>query len=73
MFQKRSEVIINPPTKVNLDSATLEPCSLLKENIVISTFDDVVNLYSDVVAAYSVCANKQNTSIKLLKQFGGIK
>ena len=60
-------------TQVNLDSSILVECPILDENPLIETFEDVIVLYSKLGTLYAECANKQSNSIKLLKQFGGIK
>lgn len=70
---KKPETVVPPDRIVNIDPRVLQYCDLLKENLDISTFDDILIAYSDISISYSVCANKQATSIKLLKEFGGIK
>lgn len=63
-----------PPAKpVAIDKAALEPCALLKEDIVLTSFPDLLVVYSDTATKYAECAKKQSNSIKLLKEFGGIK
>ncbi len=64
-------VYTNEPVQINKEA--LEHCSLLKEGLVITTFEDALLAYSDVATLYATCSNKQATSIKLLKQFGGTK
>lgn len=67
------EIAIPADKPVNISKEALEPCSLLKENLAISSFEDAIVAYGDLSTAYGTCANKQFTSIKLLKQFGNIK
>ena len=65
---------IVPPSKVvHIAPSVLESCTLLDENPLVSTFEDVLVLYSELATAYGVCADKQSNSIKLLKEFGNIK
>jgi hypothetical protein len=61
------------PKVVNLDSSVLEPCAILKEDIQILSFDQIIDLYGSLAAQYGICAIKQSNSIKLLKQFGNIE
>lgn len=65
--------VIAEAKPVQIEKEVLTPCSLLKENILFETFDDVRFEYSDLAVKYAECASKQNNSIKLLKTFGGIK
>ncbi len=71
-FRKPEPPAITPQT-INIDKAALEYCDLLKEDLVIKNFQDSLVAYGDLATAYSKCANKQATSVKLLKQFGNIK
>ena len=71
-FQKRAPSI-PPSTVVTIDKAALEQCSLLKEDLVVVTFEDALLVYGELATAYGTCATKQATSVKLLKQFGNIK
>lgn len=74
IFQKpKQEVVINTPSVVHIDTETLVPCPLLKEDVLVSNFDDALVQYGDLATLYGICANKQKISIKLLKQFGNIK
>ncbi len=72
-LKKNVEPPVIQPEVVNIDSAALEPCALLKEYVEVSTFEGIVNEYADIATSYAVCAKKQATSIKLLKEFGNIK
>lgn len=69
----KPEPAIEPAKTANIEKAALEPCSLLQEDIVLVTFPDLLVAYSDIATKYATCAGKQDTSIKLLKKFGGIK
>ena len=73
VFKKDPGPVTYTNAPVKLDREALEYCSLLKEGLVISTFEDAIIAYSDVATLYAACSNKQTNSIKLLKQFGGIK
>lgn len=69
-FQKEPTITTKP---INIDSEALTYCNLLNEDIKIISFEDAIVVYSGVVAAYSICANKQATSVKLLKFIGNKK
>lgn len=71
--RERTITIVEPAKVVNIAPEALKECNLLEENVVITTFEDAVIAYTNVVTAYGTCANKQTSSIKLLKQFGNIK
>lgn len=58
---------------VRLAPDSLTFCDMLKEDIVITTFEDAILAYGELATQYGTCANKQADSIKLLKKFGGIK
>lgn len=58
---------------VNLDSASLTLCDKLKEAVEVKSFEDIVAVYGELTTQYVVCANRQATSVRLLKQFGNIK
>lgn len=70
---KRVKPVITQDKVVRVDQKALEACALLSENVLIVTFEDMLRVYSDVATAYGVCAEKQNSSIKLIKEFGNIK
>lgn len=70
-FEQVPAITINKVVKIEKEA--LEPCGLLTEAVVVNTFEDGLIAYGDLAARYGACANKQNTSIKLLKQFGNIK
>ena len=65
--------VIHEAKVIRIDSGALQYCHALSEDIKIITFEDVVTVYGDLATKYGICANKQADSIKLLKQFGGIK
>jgi len=73
LFKKVPDPSIPPDKVVQVDKAALEQCSLLNENLVISTFEDAVIAYGDLSTMYGTCAGKQAVSVKLLKQFSNIK
>ena len=70
IFRKHTEPTVIAPQTVNFDSEVLVPCKGLDPKVQTGTFEDI---YADLVTSYVICANKQSTSIKLLKQFGNIK
>ena len=72
-FKKPEEPSGITTKPVEFKPEVLEHCSLLKENLVLKTFDDTLVAYSDLVTSYVVCANKQSTSVKLLKEIGNVK
>lgn len=73
-FKKPEPPVIPPETTVHIDSKILEPCSELKEDINLSTFDQYIQLeYPQIVRQYTDCAIKQSNSTKLIKQLGNIK
>jgi len=61
--------IIPPNATITLAKEVFEPCKMLPEDIVLLTFEDVLNAYGGLSMLYGECATKQNNSIKLLKQF----
>ena len=65
--------VIPPAAVINIDSAAFLQCAMLKEDIVIATFEDAILAYGDLSTAYGVCAKQQSVSIKLIKQLGNIK
>jgi len=73
LFKKDEILPISPKAVIHLDSEVLQPCALLKEDIIILTFEDSLTEYGNLATSYSICAKKQNNSIKLLKQFAGEK
>lgn len=73
-FTKHEDPPAGISTKqVDIRPEALEECSLLKEDLVIKTFDNLLVAYSDVALQYAACSNKQTASVKLLKQIGNIK
>lgn len=72
-WQTKPEPVIEPTKVVKIDKAILLPCDLLKEDVILATFPDILVAYSDIATKYADCAGKQNNSIKLLKEFGNIK
>lgn len=71
--RKRIPTIVEPTKVVQLAPESIQPCELLKEDVVIKGFDEALVVYSDLANAYGVCAKKQLNSIRLLKEFGNIK
>lgn len=69
----RKDVPTITPKVVRIDSEALTPCSLLKEDLTVVTFEDALTVYGDLATQYGICATKQNNSIKLLKEFSGSK
>ena len=69
---KKQEPTIEPTKVVKIDKEALLPCDLLKEDLVITTFESSLKVYGDTAEAYAKCAKQQSNSIKLLKQFGNI-
>lgn len=72
-LKKPEEPAIPPNKVVNIDTAALEYCPLLKEEIKVSTFEQILVEYSELATSYGNCASKQATSVKLIKQLGNIK
>ena len=72
-WKTKPEPVIETAKSVKIDRAVLTSCDLLKEDIVLVTFPDILVAYSDIATKYADCANKQNTSVRLLKEFGGIE
>lgn len=70
---KKDGPTIEPAKVVKIDMDALIPCDLLKEVLVINTFEDGLKVYAETAEAYGKCAKQQSNSIKLLKQFGNIK
>lgn len=64
---------IPPGTPVNISAEALKECALLKDTVLIVSFEDAIVAYGDLAGAYGTCANKQKSSIKLIKEFGNIK
>lgn len=69
----KPEPVIEPAKVIKIDKAVLLTCDLLKEDVILATFPDILVAYSDIATKYADCAGKQNNSIKLLKEFGNIK
>jgi hypothetical protein len=72
-WKTKTEPSIPPAKAIAIDTGALQQCSLLKENLTITTFEEGLIAYSDIATLYGQCAKQQSNSIKLLKQFGGIK
>jgi hypothetical protein len=73
-FRKPPPPVIPPAAKtVNLDSASLLLCDKLQEAVEVKSFEDIVAVYGELATQYAVCANRQATSVRLLKEFGNIK
>lgn len=72
-FKKHNEPSIPPGVPVNIAPDALKECNLLNEAILVVTFEDAISAYGSLATEYSGCANKQKTSIKLIKQLGNIK
>jgi len=73
------KIIVPPESKVNVNQEALQPCAPL-EKLPELTYTDLERdmqlvLGTSAVNAiiYSTCKNKQNDSIKLLKEFANIK
>ena len=74
IFPLKPEPPVIPEAQVvKLAPDSLTFCDMLKEDILIVTFEDAILAYGDLATQYSKCANKQADSVKLLKKFGGIK
>lgn len=72
-LKNKIEPVIDSTRTVKVDPRALEPCPVLSEEVTILTFEDSLIAYSNLGTMYSICANKQNDSIKIIKQFGNIK
>lgn len=64
---------IPPGAIVNISPDALKECNLLKDTVVVISFEDAITAYGDLATEYGACASKQKTSIKLIKQLGNIK
>lgn len=71
-FKKEENVPVTPKT-VHIDAAALANCSKLPEDVLLTSFEQFLDKYSDLALKYADCANKQSNSVKLLKEFGNIK
>lgn len=69
---KSPNLVIPDTSVVRLDKGALTQCPLLEENLELVTFEDTILAYGSLATNYGVCANRQATSIKLLKQLGNI-
>lgn len=72
LFSKNSEPSVLPAKSIQIDSAALEPCQLLKPDVVIGSFDALLEEYGNLATLYGGCANKQSNSIIIIKKFGGM-
>jgi hypothetical protein len=64
---------IPPGAPVNISAEALTTCPLLKDSVLVSSFEEAIILYGDLAETYEVCANKQKASIKLIKELGNIE
>jgi hypothetical protein len=60
------------PYTLTIDSTLLDPCPLVPSSNIV-TIDDALLENIELYSLYSVCARKQESSIKALKEIGGIK
>lgn len=72
-FKNKNPPAIPPGAPVNISPDALKECNLLKEDILVITFEDVIVAYGSLAAEYGACAQKQKSSVKLIKQLGNIK
>lgn len=73
LFKKSHPDVVPPANQVvNITKEALEYCPLLNEERP-NSFEQALVLNSEITIAYVACANKQTTSIKLLKKLGNIK
>lgn len=72
IFKKPQPPAINTQV-VSIDSAKLEQCDKLPEDIVIGSFEYMLTVHGELVSLYAKCAGKQSDSIILLKKFGNVK
>lgn len=72
LFKKREIPVVESTKALNIDPKLLQPCQLLN-TVPLTSFDDVVNAYSDLAIKYVNCANKQQDAASLIKEFGNIK
>ena len=71
---KPPDSIIPPQTQIiELEPSTLELCDPLKKLNPSATFDDYLVFILDNVNMYAKCADKQKTSVELLKQISNKK
>jgi hypothetical protein len=69
---KKPDAIITEKI-VHVDARALEPCKPLIELSDTPSFDDVISVSVSNAEIYLDCKDRQNVSIKLLKQFSNIK
>lgn len=68
---KKPEPQLPTVTKpVVIDSEALKQCAVIKPFN--ASTDDVGIKYMELVLDYGICANRQNTSIKIIKKLGNI-
>lgn len=72
LFKKHEDPPVITTKPVNINKEALKFCAPLSENITVKTFEDTLIIYADLTQQYVECANKQATSVKLLKQIGNI-
>ena len=65
--------IAKPQEKIHLDPRVLEPCKKLIELPEKATFEDLLTVSLQNMGLYIDCKNRQDISIKLLKEAANIK
>lgn len=70
----KPDIIVPENKTIHVDPKLLEPCKKLIESTSTNpTFEDYLLLIGDNAIAYADCRNKQDASIKFIKQVGEIK
>ena len=72
-YFKKPPPSIPPGTIINVSPDALKECNLLKDTVVVISFEDAITAYGDLATEYGACASKQKISIKLIKQLGNIE
>jgi len=64
--------VVNPDRQIRVDSTLLLPCAALP-NKRINIIDEALLENLELYEAYALCSNKQDTSIKVIKELANIK
>lgn len=74
MFKKPQPPFVPDAVAINIDTALLQPCAPLKENVELVSFEQYLLVeYPEFIRIYTDCAVKQSNSVKLIKKLGNVK
>lgn len=77
LFERKPDVAIVVPEKIQLNPESLVPCAKLKEFTMLENdmapFITLLETIKDNAIIYNECAAKQSNSITLLKKFSNTK